>query len=231
MRKFLLNLACVCVATPAVTHAYSWQGQEQKETPTILSRFTIEGVEPKTADADSPLPVGFPPATAPGKVEVKTYPAYRSAQAKGEKMSASSSDYLFWSLFRHIERNEIAMTAPVINTYPRELVGNPKARGSVAMEFLYREPTQGKLGQDGSQIEVLDHPSETVLCLGIQGAMSDARMADAMDVLEGWLKTHASQWEVAGSPRRLGYHGPMTQVKRRLWEIQIPIRAVTAAAK
>ncbi len=196
----------------------------------ILTQFQVDGVEPKAADSDSPLPVGFPTATAPGAIEVKTYPVYRSAVAKGQGMAMRSGDSLFWSLFRHIEKNEIAMTAPVINTYPNELVESPEARGEVTMEFLYREPTQGTTGPDGTSVEVLDHPEGRYVCLGIQGGMNEPKMREGIAALKGWLAEHSSEWVEDGPPRRLGYHGPMTQTRRRLWEVQIPIKPATAAA-
>ena len=49
----------------------------------------------------------------PGQVEVKHYPSYRGAVARGEGMTIGSSDFLFWSLFGHIEKNKVEMTAPV----------------------------------------------------------------------------------------------------------------------
>ena len=199
----------------------------QTPAPAPLKQFQVAGVEPKAADGDSPLPVGFPPATAAGVIEIKTYPPYRSARARGEKMSISSSDFLFWSLFRHIEKNDIAMTAPVINTYPRPLMDEPKARGEVSMEFLYRDPSMGHTGPDGPSVEVIDRPAETYLCLGVQGNVGEKRMREAMGVLDAWLAQHAAEWTVAGPPRRLGYHGPMTATNRRLWEVQIPILRVT----
>jgi hypothetical protein len=202
----------------------------QQASPEPLEQFVIKGVEPKGEAEDSPLPVGYPAATQPGRIEVKPYPAYRSAIAKGERMSLGSGDMLFWSLFRHIERNEIAMTAPVINTYPKEMVENPKARGEVSMEFLYREPTQGKLGPDGRQVEVIDVPAGQFLCVGIQGGMSEKKMVAAVDVLQKWLEEHKSEWVEAGPPRRLGYHGPMTPTNRRLWEVQIPVKPAAQAA-
>lgn len=192
-----------------------------------LDSFTIPGVTPKSADADSPLPVGYPDATKPGSIEVKSYPAYRSAVAAGERMSLSSGDMLFWALFQHIEKNEIAMTAPVINTYAPSLVGTPNGRGEVTMEFLYREPTMGKLGPDGRLVEVKDHPAGQFVCLGIQGGMNERKMRDGVAVLRAWLAEHGSEWVEAGPPRRLGYHGPMTAVARRLWEVQIPIAPAT----
>ncbi len=222
-----MSMKSICVTLTAgvlgLTGVYRVLAQNYSEKP--LKQFQISGVEPKAADADSPLPVGFPAATPPGAIEVKTYPPYRSARARGEKMSLSSSDFLFWTLFRHIERNDIAMTAPVINTYPREMMDRPNSRGEVSMEFLYRDASMGKLGKDGKQVEVVDHPVETVVCLGIQGGMSESIMRDAMLVLDQWTKEHSAEWVVVGPPRRLGYHGPMTGEKRRLWELQVPIKA------
>jgi hypothetical protein len=197
---------------------------DPKPEPAVLIHFTIPDVEPKSDDADSPLPEGFPRATRPGVIEVKTYPGYRSAVARGKKMSVNSGDMLFWSLFQHIERNEIAMTAPVIQTYSDSVIGQPRELGEVSMEFLYRTPTMGKLGADGRAVAVEDHESATYVCLGIQGGMSDKQMRAGVEAAQEWLKAHESEWVAAGPARRLGYHGPMTQVKRRLWEVQIPVR-------
>lgn len=193
--------------------------------PEVLTQFTIPGVEPKNEDGDSPLPEGFPKATRPGLIEVKTYPSYRSAVARGKKMSVNSGDMLFFSLFQHIERNEIAMTAPVIQTYSDTVITQPRELGEVSMEFLYRTPTMGKLGADGRAVAVEDHESATYVCLGIQGGMSDKQMRAGVEALQQWLKTHESEWVTAGAARRLGYHGPMTPTNQRLWEVQIPVRA------
>src|SRR5437660_664308 len=98
-------------------------------------------VHPKPADGDAPLAEGFPDATEPGKIEVKRYPAYRSAVTKANKASVSSGGLMFFSLLNHIQSNKIEMTAPVINTFktPR-MIEMPGARGEVTMEFVYRSP-------------------------------------------------------------------------------------------
>jgi uncharacterized surface protein with fasciclin (FAS1) repeats len=74
-------------------------------------------IHPKRADGDAPLAQGFPAATNPGAVEVKKHPAYCSAVAHTNKAGVSSGNMLFFSLFKHIQRNRIEMTALVINTY------------------------------------------------------------------------------------------------------------------
>lgn len=184
-------------------------------------------VEPKPADGDAPLAEGFPDATKPGKVEVKKYPAYRSAVSKVNKATVSSGDLMFFKLFNHIQKNKVEMTAPVINTFktPR-MIETPGARGEVMMEFVYRSTKEGKAGPDGPSVEVVDHPAQSFVCLGFQGGdMSDSQMREAVATLHKWLDGHKDKWVEDGPPRRLGYHGPMTPPAQRLWEVQIPVEA------
>ncbi len=184
-------------------------------------------IQPKPADGDAPLAEGFPGATNPGTVEVKKYPAYRSAVARSNKAGVSSGNMLFFSLFNHIQKNRIEMTAPVINTYktPR-MIETPGATGDVTMEFVYRSLDEGKTGPDGATVEVLDHPAQHFVCLGFQGGnLSNDQMREALATLRHWLVEHKGDWVEDGPPRRLGYHGPMTPPEQRLWELQIPVKS------
>lgn len=184
-------------------------------------------VEPKPADSDAPLAEGFPDATEPGQIEVKKYPAYRSAVTRANKATVSSGDLMFFSLFNHIQSNKIEMTAPVINTFktPR-MIETPGAKGEVAMEFVYRSPREGKSGPDGSSVEVVDHPAQSFVCLGFQGGnMRANEMREALATLRKWLDEHKIEWVEDGPPRRLGHHGPMTPATQRLWEVQVPVKA------
>lgn len=182
--------------------------------------------EPKPANSDAPLAEGFPNATKPGTIEVKKYPAYRSAIAQTKGRSSSSSDVLFFTLFGHIQRNKIEMTAPVISTVRTpKMLDTPETKGAITMEFVYRSRAEGKAGADGRAVEVVDHPAQEFLCLGYQGgSISDHQMREAVASLHAWLDRQA-KWVEDGPPRRLGYHGPMTPPAQRLWEIQIPVKA------
>ena len=158
---------------------------------------------------------------------MKKYPAYRSAVTKANKATVSSGDLMFFSLFNHIQRNKVEMTAPVINTFktPR-MIETPGAKGEVTMEFVYRSPKEGKAGPDGPSVEVVDHPARSFVCLGFQGGnMSDNQMREAVATLRKWLDEHKGEWVEDGPPRRLGYHGPMTPAAQRLWEVQVPVKA------
>ena len=179
----------------------------------------------KAADSDAPLAQGFPGGTEPGTIEVKHYPAYRSAVATVEKATLSSGDLMFFALFNHIQKNDIAMTAPVINTYEDpEVIEQEGAKGEVTMEFVYREPDQGKTGKGGPMVEVKDHPAQDFVCLGVQGDLTDQEMRDGLAKLKAWLDEHKAEWTADGPPRRVGYHGPMTPEAQRLWEVQLPVK-------
>ncbi len=126
-------------------------------TQDLKERFGVKGnVTPKAADADSPLPEGYPGGTAPGTIEVKHYPAYRSAVARNPKANGLTGDMLFWPLFNHISKSNIEMTAPVINSYPEAMIETPSSTGEITMEFLYRSTKQGEPGPGVGKVEVKD---------------------------------------------------------------------------
>ncbi|WP_435006593.1 heme-binding protein [Tundrisphaera lichenicola] len=206
-----------------------WASSEDKVKR--LEEFVIPSVQVKAADSDAPLAEGWPGGTAPGLIEVKKYPAYRSAVARGTGAALGSDNVLFFPLFRHISRSEIAMTTPVVNTYTPEMLQKPKATGDVSMEFVYRSPTQGQIGQGVGSVKVEDHPAATFVCLGVQGDLDSDRMRRGTEILKSWLDEHKSEWVEDGSTRRLGYHGPMTPRDQRLWEIQIPIKSAPLPEK
>lgn len=200
----------------------------------LKARFGADpNVQPKAADADSPLPEGYPGGTAPGSIEVKRYPAYRSAVARNPKANGMTGDMLFWPLFNHISKSNIEMTAPVINSYPEAMIETPSASGEITMEFLYRSTKQGQTGPGVGNVEVKDFPAADYVCLGVQGGMSSGKMRDGTQVLRDWLAEHKHEWvEDKDRPaRRLGYHGPMTPMNRRLWEVQLPIKPAPKAAE
>lgn len=181
---------------------------------------------PKPANADAPFARDWPDATLPGKVEIKRYPPYRSAVARAKNASMGADNIMFFSLFRHISRSNVEMTSPVVNTYEPKMIESPKALGDVSMEFLYASPEVGTTGKGVGAVEVVDHPAATYVCLGVQGKMNDELMRDGISKLRKWLEEHKGEWTEDGPPRRLGYHGPMTPVAQRLWEVQLPVKAV-----
>ncbi len=192
----------------------------------VSAAFSADPPPARPANADAPFAEGWPDATQPGKIEIKNYPPYRSAIAKAKNASMGADNLMFFSLFRHISRSNVEMTTPVVNTYEPKMIENPKALGEVSMEFLYSSPDLGKAGKGVGAVEVVDHPAATYVCMGVQGRMDDDLMRDGVKKLRAWLEEHKGEWVEDGLPRRLGYHGPMTPVSQRLWEVQLPVKPV-----
>jgi hypothetical protein len=173
--------------------------------------------------ASAPLPEGFPSPTADSEIEVKQYPAYRSAtvQVKGDLESASSRG--FSPLFRHISDNDISMTAPVEARYPAStLQANAASQGNTAVSFLYRslDITPKEVEQD---VQVDDIPPMTVVSFGVKGGYDYGIYTKGIERLQGWLAAHP-EYTVTGSPRRFFYDGPFVPDVLKRSDIQIPVQ-------
>ncbi len=159
------------------------------------------------------MPEGFPGYTPVGKIEVKHYPAYRMAKADG-----------FWTLFRHIKKNNIEMTAPVEMEYTEDSQGRFR---QASMAFLYERAEQGQIGQQGA-VEVADVAAMTVVSIGFLGPRTSRAIADARGRLERWLEENKDRYEPAGNTRLMGYNSPMIPARKQFFELQIPIREKAA---
>ena len=194
--------------------------------------FVIDGVQGqggRLGCADSPK-VG-PEGTEPGRIEVKDIiPAYRSAVARGTGASLGADNVLFFPLFKpHQLDSEIAMTTPVVSTYSDELVKDPKATGAMVMEFVYRTPTHGPdsaRGWERSRLRITRRRPHSS-AWGFRATSIPERLRKGVEVVRAWISDHKEEWVEDGLPRRLGYHGPDDPASdQRLWEVQIPIKAV-----
>ena len=159
-----------------------------------------------TPGSEASLPEGFPAPGEIGSVVVKEYPRYRAARAEGRSA--------FGRLFRHIQTNDIPMTAPVEMTLDGDL-------RMVDMAFLYERPEQGTAGTDAGAVEVLDLQPMKVLSICVRGARTQAEVARARALLETELVRRGLTPN--GPYRSLGYNSPMVPVEQRYWEVQVPI--------
>lgn len=163
---------------------------------------------------EAPLPDGFPTYTPVGKIEVKHYPAYRKAQASGGSA--------FPTLFAHITGAGISMTAPVEMTYQQD--GPPVGREQ-SMAFLYGNTSIGAPGQKGN-VNVVDVPAATVVCIGMRGQRSDDVLKQAEQQLRSWLEQNKSRYKQNGPVRVMGYNSPFVPRDRQFFEVQIPVQEV-----
>lgn len=163
---------------------------------------------------EAPFPAGFPHPVPAGEIQVTEYPEYRRARAS---QGLGRQNGAFFTLFRHITSNDIAMTAPVEMT-----VENDRA---VDMAFLYGDPNTGKSGAAG-RVAVQDVPSMTVVSMGVRGTSEGSAVKAGLAELEAWLARHEGEWKQAGSPRIMGYNSPMVPRNRQFSEVQIPIERI-----
>lgn len=188
-------------------------GGDQSEVLTALKNIVEDLRFRPIAEAD--LPVGFPPCTPVGEVEVKRYPGYRAAVTRDNGTA-------FWRLFAHIKKNNVAMTAPV------EITLEENGQRPVLMAFLYERPDQGTPGEDGT-VEVRDLPGGWFVSTGIRGPRSNQALQLAQQRVEEWLGHHRDKWQVAGPPRLLGYNSPFIPRDKYYWEYQLPVREKSSA--
>lgn len=212
------NLAVTQVLKKAMSKAAD--GSDKQQAAKLMQDALREAKETLAFQPiiEAPLPEGFPEPTPVGEIQIKKYPAYRFATTQ---MTGAESG-AFWTLFTHIKKNDIAMTAPVEMTYA---VGDKDKLQAKAMAFLYRSPKQGKAGTD-EKVEVIDVAPIMALSLGMRGEVNKTTLAEAKAHLEAWLKEHAKEYEASGPLRVMGYNSPFVAANRRFTEVEIPVRQV-----
>lgn len=157
---------------------------------------------------EAPLPEGWPKPGPYGEVVEKQLPAYRAAFTTGKGETRA-----FWTLFGHIQKNDIPMTAPV----EMAMAEQDGELEQSSMGFLYQNTEVGATGPDGDKVEVRDVPAAKVLSYAWQGPDSEANIVAARKELESALAD--KELEPQGF-RLLGYNGPGTPRDRKTWELQ-----------
>ena len=167
---------------------------------------------------EAPVPAGFPAPTPVGVVEIKKLPVYRMAKVANSGMGGNN----FFTLFNHIKKNSIEMTAPVEMTMAEK---NGKYTES-SMAFLYQETTLGKVGPQGN-VAVLDTTECTVVSVGMRGSPSSENIESARRWLLEKIKTTPQAYEIAGELKVMGYNSPFMPEKLRYYEVQLPLKLPT----
>ena len=162
-------------------------------------------------------PEHWPELTPIGTVEVKTYPPYRAASVSAADVNRGGMGPMFMTLFRHIDENQIAMTAPVNMEFEQERA----TQEMTSMSFLYRTAAVGDTGPDGA-VSVEDVEPCTVASVGVRGDYTVANFNRGLSQLREWLEQNP-QYEESGRPRYLGYNSPFVPKFARYGEVQIPL--------
>lgn len=185
----------------------------------------------------APLPIGFPPPTEVGVIEVKQYPEYRAVTYTHEGEAQVATRVAFNPLFEHISRNQIAMTVPVEARYYDDSrmpsPPTPPLKGGIAqfpmsnvveVSFLYAHPEISPESID-PRVKVVDYPAMMAVSIGLVGPYTWESYQTNLQGLRTFLAEHP-QYEIVGPPRRLLYNSPMTPAAIKRSEVQIPIAIV-----
>ncbi|MEI6771601.1 MAG: heme-binding protein [Planctomycetota bacterium] len=181
----------------------------------LLEVLVILTFKPKV---EAPVPAGFPAPTPVGVVEIKKLPVYRMAKVNNGGAGGNN----FFTLFNHIKKNNIEMTAPVEMTMTEK---NGKYTES-SMAFLYQETTLGKVGPQGN-VAVLDTTECTVVSVGMRGSPSSENIESARRWLLEKIKNSPEAYEIAGELKVMGYNSPFMPEKLRYYEVQLPLKLPT----
>jgi len=181
----------------------------------LLEVLVILTFKPKV---EAPVPAGFPAPSPVGVVEIKKLPVYRMAKVANSGLGGNN----FFTLFNHIKKNNIEMTAPVEMTMTEK---NGKYTES-SMAFLYQETSLGKVGPQGN-VAVLDTTECTVVSVGMRGSPSSENIESARRWLLEKIKTTPQAFEIAGELKVMGYNSPFMPEKLRYYEVQLPLKLPT----
>jgi hypothetical protein len=181
----------------------------------LLETLVILTFKPKV---EAPVPAGFPAPTPVGVVEIKKLPVYRMAKVANSGLGGNN----FFTLFNHIKKNKIEMTAPVEMTMAEK---NGKYTES-SMAFLYQETTLGNVGPQGN-IAVLDTKECMVASIGMRGSPSSENIESARRWLIEKIKNAPEAYEIAGELKVMGYNSPFMPEKLRYYEVQLPLKLPT----
>jgi hypothetical protein len=181
----------------------------------LLEVLVILTFKPKV---EAPVPAGFPAPTPVGVVEIKKLPVYRMAKVNNGGAGGNN----FFTLFNHIKKNNIEMTAPVEMTMTEK---NGKYTES-SMAFLYQETSLGKVGPQGN-VAVLDTTECTVVSVGMRGSPGSENIESARRWLLEKIKNSPEAYEIAGELKVMGYNSPFMPEKLRYYEVQLPLKLPT----
>jgi hypothetical protein len=180
---------------------------------------------------EAKLPAGFPPPGPIGQVIVKTYPACRVATVLAADVKGKGEDRLFMPLFNHIQQQKISMTSPVVMDFAPSTAAEgspppspqPAPQPPISMSFLYANEQIGQPGRAGV-VTVHDVPPITVLSVGVRGRYDGAHFLSGMKAIDDYISAHPRMYEIAGTPRFLGYNSPFVPWFLRYGEVQVPVR-------
>lgn len=157
--------------------------------------------------------------TAVGEIEIKLLPPSTMLVATNAGTYFDDDNGMFGTLFRYIQKKDVAMTVPVqADIEP------------AAMMFFVGNNDLGKdlNSEDGVMVNPL--PARLVASLGIRGSYSKENYEKARQQLAEWCATNTSV-QVTGAAYAVYWNGPYVPGVMKRAEVHIPVSTNSAGMK
>ncbi|TNV75653.1 hypothetical protein FGO68_gene16646 [Halteria grandinella] len=165
---------------------------------------------------DYPLPSPYPPPTAPGCLELKSYPPERRAECK----SYYGDPRQCLVLYKHLKRRKMGFTGPVVSDFCNNVNGGKQG---CTMSQVYRDKDQGRVEIAENGVIVRDQMQVTVLSIGIScHAITLSIIQQALNILNKLLQSQQEWVRLSEEPRLLLYNGP--SAVRKWAEVQVIVK-------
>jgi len=149
--------------------------------------------------------------TAVGKIEIKTLPANTILVTTNSGTYFDGDNRMFGTLFRYIQKNDVAMTIPVqADIEP------------AAMIFYVGDDDSAKDLKSIDGVHVKKLPAQLVASLGVRGSYSKKNYESARQQLAEWCATNTAI-QVTGPAYAVYWSGPYIPGIMKRAEVHIPV--------
>ena len=153
--------------------------------------------------------------TPVGQAQVRTLPAARWIEVRGDGAYFDESDRLFGRLFDYIRSNEISMTVPVESELE-----------PAAMRFFLGPDAPADV-RDAGAVRVVEIPQRRVASLAAEGRYSAENVGRVRGELEAWVAADAGRARDGDGcgTYAVFWNGPFTPWFMKRFEVHLPVRA------
>jgi effector-binding domain-containing protein len=149
--------------------------------------------------------------TGVGKIEIKTLPSSMVLVTTNAGTYFDGDNRMFGTLFRYIQKNDVAMTVPVqADIEPG------------AMMFFVGSEDSVKALKSTDRVVVKTLPEKLVACLGVRGSYSKKNYESSRQALAEWCATNKAI-RVTGAAYAVYWSGPYIPGFLKRAEVHIPI--------
>lgn len=163
----------------------------------------------------------FLPSVEPGKVVIRTIPAYPAIEAEVDGLVEKDWKRGYRQGARYVASIDNELRWPVVVTYPDWLTQTPSDKTRMLVHLILDEQKDFPLPKEKG-LAMTDQPAVTVACYSKRGAYSLDNFKASLAEIQSYLK--ANNIPQSGPPRVLYYNNPdWLPAWLLLEEVQVPV--------